>query len=275
MSSLDSYAVLGSPIKHSKSPRIHTLFAEQTGQALQYTAELVGVEEFTLVVTTFFAAGGRGLNCTVPLKELAWEYVANKTERAQLAKAVNTLVKQQDGSILGDNTDGIGLVTDLTENHGISLQHKKILILGAGGATRGIILPIQEQMPASITVANRTEAKAVTIANEFNHKGSITGCGYPDLVGQSFDLILNATSASLTGELPPLADGILAEQGSCYDLAYANEATAFVRWGREHNAVHSLDGLGMLVEQAAEAFYLWRGVRPDTAVVIQALEAER
>lgn len=127
MSSLDSYAVLGSPIKHSKSPRIHTLFAEQTGQALQYTAELVGVEEFTLVVTTFFAAGGRGLNCTVPLKELAWEYVANKTERAQLAKAVNTLVKQQDGSILGDNTDGIGLVTDLTENHGISLQHKKFL----------------------------------------------------------------------------------------------------------------------------------------------------
>ncbi|NOQ15979.1 MAG: shikimate dehydrogenase [Methyloprofundus sp.] len=275
MSSLDRYAVFGSPIKHSKSPRIHTLFAEQTGQALQYTAELVGAEQFTATVTTFFAAGGRGINCTVPLKELAWEYAANKTERAQLAKAVNTLIVQQDGSILGDNTDGIGLVTDLVTNHGIALQHKKILILGAGGATRGIILPIQEQMPTSITVANRNEVKAVTIVNEFNHKGSITGCGYPDLAGQSFDLILNATSASLTGELPPLADGILAEEGSCYDLAYANEATAFVRWGRQQSAVHSLDGLGMLVEQAAEAFYLWRSVRPDTVAVIQALEAER
>ncbi len=275
MNSLDRYAVFGSPIKHSKSPRIHQLFAEQTEQVLQYTAELVDAEQFEVAVSHFFSNGGRGLNCTVPLKELAWQYAPHKTERAQLAKAVNTLIMQVDGSLLGDNTDGIGLVTDLMLNHHICLKHKKILILGAGGATRGIILPLQEQMPLSVTVANRTVAKAVSIANEFKHKGLVTGCGYSDLAGQRFDLILNATSASLTGELPPLADTLLAEQGSCYDLAYANEPTAFVRWGQSQHAIHSLDGLGMLVEQAAEAFYLWRGVRPDTKAVIQTLATER
>lgn len=276
MSSLDQYAVFGSPIKHSKSPRIHTLFAEQTQQAMQYSAELVPAEQFSTAVNAFFAqGGGRGLNCTVPLKELAWEYADLRTERAELAKAVNTLAMQDDGQILGDNTDGIGLVTDIQNNHQIDLKQKRILILGAGGASRGIILPIMDEAPQSITVVNRTVAKAVTLANEFKHKGAITGCGYADLAGQNFDLILNATSASLSDELPPLAAGLLAEQGSCYDLAYANKATAFVRWGRAQQAIKSLDGLGMLVEQAAEAFYVWRGVRPDTAAVIQMLEAER
>ena len=275
MDHIDQYAVFGSPIKHSKSPRIHRLFAEQTQQTLQYTAELVPAEQFAQAVKEFFAKGGSGLNCTVPLKELAWAYADSKTERAELAKAVNTLVRQEDGRILGDNTDGIGLVTDLQNNHGIPLKQKRILILGAGGASRGIILPILEELPLSMTIANRTIEKALTLADEFSHKGKVIGCGYDDLAGQSFDLILNATSASLSDELPPLAEGLLAEQGSCYDLAYANEPTTFVSWGIRQHAKKSLDGLGMLVEQAAEAFYLWRGVRPDTARVIQELEAER
>ena len=275
MSEIDQYAVFGSPIKHSKSPRIHQLFAEQTQQVMQYTALLVPADKFDLELKDFFAKGGRGLNCTVPLKELAWESAEIRTERAELAKAVNTLLVQKDGRILGDNTDGIGLVTDLQDNHGIELKQKRVLILGAGGASRGIILPILEESPASITIANRTVEKALTLADEFSHKGSVVGSSYADLAGQNFDLILNATSASLSDELPPLASGILAEQGNCYDLAYANKPTAFVRWAREQQASKSLDGLGMLVEQAAEAFYLWRGVRPATAPVIQMLEAER
>lgn len=275
MSQLDRYAVFGSPIKHSKSPRIHTLFSEQTQQAMDYSAQLVSAEQFTQVVNDFFSQGGRGLNCTVPLKELAWEYADLRTERAELAKAVNTLAVQKDGRILGDNTDGIGLVTDLQDNHDIAIKQKRVLILGAGGASRGIILPILQQLPQSITIANRTVVKALTLADEFSHHGKINACGYEGLPGQSFDLILNATSASLSDELPPLVDGMLAVKGSCYDLAYANKATAFVRWAQTQSATKSLDGLGMLVEQAAEAFYLWRGIRPATASVIQMLEAER
>ncbi len=275
MKNLDKYAVFGAPIEHSKSPQIHRLFAEQTRQALDYTAQLVPAELFTAEVNAFFAQGGRGLNCTVPLKELAWAYADEKTERAELSKAVNTLALQTNGQILGDNTDGIGLVTDLRKNHGIAINKKRILILGAGGASRGIICPIQEEQPLFITVANRTVEKALILASEFKHKGAIDACGYNDLAGQSFDLIINATSSSLRGELPPLSSGLLAEQGSCYDLAYANKPTAFVRWAKEQQATHALDGLGMLVEQAAEAFFIWRGVRPDTHTVLQGMEAER
>jgi len=275
MGKLDQYAVFGAPIEHSKSPRIHRLFAEQTNQALDYTAQLVPAEVFTTEVNAFFAQGGRGLNCTVPLKELAWAYAAEKTERAELSKAVNTLALQANGQILGDNTDGIGLVTDLVVNHSIAINKKRILILGAGGASRGIICPIQDEHPLLITVVNRTVEKALILASEFKHKGAMVACGYDDLAGQSFDLIINATSTSLRGELPPLVSGLLAEQGSCYDLAYANEPTAFVCWAKEQQAIDALDGLGMLVEQAAEAFFIWRGVRPDTHTVIQMLEAER
>lgn len=275
MSQLDRYAVLGQPIAHSKSPRIHQLFAEQTGECLQYSAIEVPAEQFTEVVTSFFANGGKGLNCTVPLKELAWAYSEHKTERAQLAKAVNTLALQQDGSILADNTDGIGLVTDLKHNHGIALAGRRILILGAGGASRGIISPLLAEAPEQIVIANRTLAKAQQLATEFTGKGRVSACSYSDLNGQSFDLIINATSSSLTDELPPLAEGLLANQGSCYDLAYSNKATIFVRWGLEHKALKSLDGLGMLVEQAAEAFTIWRGIRPKTAPIIDLLNAER
>jgi shikimate dehydrogenase len=275
MTEIDRYAVLGQPIAHSKSPRIHQLFAEQTSERLQYSALEVPAEQFTDVVTSFFANGGQGLNCTVPLKELAWAYAEIKTERAQLAKAVNTLALQQDGSILGDNTDGVGLVTDLKNNHDIALTGMRILILGAGGASRGIIGPLLVEEPEQIVIVNRTFAKAQQLVTEFAGKGRVSACGYSDLNGQLFDLIINATSSSLTDELPPLPDGLLASQGSCYDLAYSNKATVFVRWGLEHKALKSLDGLGMLVEQAAEAFYNWRGIRPQTKPIIDLLNAER
>lgn len=271
----DRYAVFGHPIKHSKSPRIHRLFADQTGQTLEYTAQDVPAEQFSAAAENFFNEGGKGLNCTVPLKELAWSYADHKTERAQLSKAVNTLKLQADGSILGDNTDGIGLVTDLIANHAISLSAIRILILGAGGASRGIIAPILEQAPQSLVIANRTVDKAAKLAAEFHGKGLVTGCGFDGLENRQFDLILNATSASLSDQLPPLPVGLLATNGNCYDLAYGNEPTAFVRWGRENHAAKSLDGLGMLVEQAAEAFFIWRGVRPETRPVIELLNSER
>ena len=273
---LDRYAVFGYPIKHSKSPRIHQIFAEQTGQALEYSAQEVPAERFSSAVAAFFATGGKGLNCTIPLKELAWAYADKKTERARLSKAVNTLaLLQADGSILGDNTDGIGLVTDLISNHAITLAGSRILILGAGGASRGIIAPILEQSPQAIVIANRTIDKAVNLATEFHDKGSITGCGFNELKYRQFDLIINATSTSLSGQLPPLPEDLLAKNGVCYDLAYSNEPTVFVRWGLDNHALKSLDGLGMLVEQAAEAFFVWRGVRPKTRPVIELLSAER
>lgn len=271
--SLDKYAVFGFPIQHSKSPKIHQLFAEQTGQSLEYSAQEVEAENFNAAVTQFFAQGGEGLNCTVPLKELAFQFAAQKTERALSAKAVNTLIKQADGSILGDNTDGVGLVRDLTKNHGIKLAGQRILILGAGGATRGILNPLLNEKPERVCVANRTTEKAWQLAIEFNH--SFMGCGFDDLHDDSFDLILNATSASLQNELPAISAHLLAKNGVCYDLAYGNEPTEFVRWGQAHNARKSVDGLGMLVEQAAEAFFLWRGVRPKTHAVIELLNAER
>jgi shikimate dehydrogenase len=272
---VDRYAVFGSPINHSKSPRIHRLFAEQTGQSLSYEAQEVPAESFEAAVRAFFAAGGKGLNCTVPLKELAFRFATRKTGRAERSKAVNTLALQGDGSILGDNTDGCGLVRDLLNNHQLTLAGKRILILGAGGASRGIIGPVLEKAPTRLLIANRTAEKAVQIAGEFKDLGDITGCGFESLAGQQFDLILNATSASLSGRMPPLPERLLANQGSCYDLAYGNEPTAFVRWGIAQGAQKSLDGLGMLVEQAAEAFCIWRGVRPQTRPVIDLLNAER
>jgi shikimate dehydrogenase len=271
----DRYAVFGSPIQHSKSPRIHALFAQQCGQNLEYTAKLVGAEAFNDAVSAFFAEGGKGLNCTLPLKELAWQYADSLTPRAESAKAVNTLAIQPDGTVLGDNTDGCGLIQDLTVNHGIQIQGARVVILGAGGATRGILAPILALAPEALLISNRTADKAVKLADEFAGQGRIEGGGFEALEKRSFDLIINATAASLADDLPPLPTGLLKEGGYCYDLAYANQATAFVRWGRQHGAVKALDGLGMLVEQAAEAFYLWRSVRPDTAPVIALLDAER
>jgi shikimate dehydrogenase len=271
----DRYAVFGHPIGHSKSPRIHTLFAEQTGQALVYTAEDVPAEAFEPSVREFFRSGGKGLNCTVPLKELAFRIADSLSERAQRGKAVNTLALGPDGRLFGDNTDGVGLVRDLTANLGLAIENRRILLLGAGGASRGILAPLLELRPARLAIANRTAEKAVNLAQEFADLGPITGGGFGDVDGETFDLILNATAASLGGERPNLPAGVLAEGGACYDLAYGAEPTAFVRWGIQAGAALSVDGIGMLVEQAAEAFYLWRGVRPETRPVIETLNAER
>ena len=274
----DQYAVFGDPISHSKSPRIHTLFAQQTQQDLVYKAQQVPADRFNQAVAQFFAEGGKGLNCTVPLKELAWQLATKQpnqlTERARLAKAVNTLALQADGGLLGDNTDGIGLVNDL-RHHQVELAQQRILILGAGGASRGIILPILECRPSTVSVANRTLAKAEALVADFAGHGTLQALSFEQLAGLQFDVVLNATSASLSDQLPPLPDDLLAEGACCYDLAYANQATAFVKWAQQHGAKQSIDGLGMLVEQAAEAFRLWRGLKPQTAPVIALLDSER
>ena len=275
MSQIDRYAVFGHPIGHSKSPRIHALFAEQTGQSLVYTAEDVSPETFEPRVWEFFREGGKGLNCTVPLKELAYRIADTLGERARRGKAANTLALMPNGTLLADNTDGLGLVRDLTVNLGVGIERRRILLLGAGGASRGILAPLLELKPERIAIANRTVAKAVGLAGEFGDLGPIQACGFEDLAGETYDLILNATAASLDGDLPNLPEGILAEGGSCYDLAYGKEPTPFVRWGIRAGAALSVDGIGMLVEQAAEAFTLWRGVRPATRPVIEALNAER
>lgn len=275
MTAPDRYAVFGHPIRHSQSPRIHALFAGQTVQQLIYTAEDVPPAAFEPAIRDFFRHGGKGLNCTVPLKELAFRCADTLSDRARRAKAVNTLARQVDGTIFGDNTDGAGLARDLTRNLGLTLSGRRILILGAGGAARGVLEPVLALLPARLTIANRTEDRAQQLAREFGDLGSVTGCGLPALEGSRHDLILNATAASLSGELPALPDSILAPEGVCYDLAYGRQPTAFVRWGQEHGARLSVDGIGMLVEQAAEAFQLWRGVRPDTAPVIRLLNTER
>ena len=275
MNNPDQYAVFGHPINHSKSPRIHQLFAQQTEQNLVYKAQDVPAESFNQSIDTFFAQGGKGINCTVPLKELAYQQADSLSERAQFSKAVNTLVLQDDGTLYGDNTDGIGLVTDLTDNHSIILLNSRILILGAGGASRGIIEPLMKKSPSCLVIANRTVEKAITLSDEFSRLGGISGCGYDKLKEEKFNLILNATSASLTGKIPNITESILAKNACCYDLAYSNQQTAFVKWGVANGAQKNLDGLGMLVEQAAEAFYIWRGVRPKTSVVIELLNSER
>ena len=267
----DQYAVLGNPIAHSKSPQIHTLFAAQTGHSLEYRAILVEPNGFAAAANAFRAQGGRGLNVTVPFKQDAWVYSDVLSARGERAGAVNTLLFRDSGDTLGENTDGLGLVRDLRINHGIELAGKRILLLGAGGAARGVMQCLLAEAPAKLVIANRTPAKAVELALMFNDLGQLSGHGFPELVGHCFDLIINATAAGLDDTVPPLPEDVLSEGGWCYDMMYGDEPTAFVRWGLEHGAACALDGLGMLVEQAAEAFLLWRGVRPDTRAVIAEL----
>lgn len=269
----DQYAVMGNPIAHSRSPRIHTLFAQQTGQRLEYRAIQVDVGGFAQALGNFDASGGKGLNITVPFKQDAWQQVTERSQRAERAGAVNT-IKFEDGKLIGDNTDGVGLVNDLTLNNQIVIKGKRILLMGAGGAARGVLAPLLAQHPAVLVIANRTVDKAVELATVFADLGDIKGMGYDDLAGQSFDIILNATAASLQGRLPPLPDGIIAAGGCCYDMMYGAEPTTFMQWAAAHGATRVLDGLGMLVEQAAESFYIWRGVRPDSRAVIKTLRAE-
>ncbi|MCI0653387.1 MAG: shikimate dehydrogenase [Methylococcaceae bacterium] len=275
MPEYDCYAVFGHPVNHSKSPRIHRLFAGQTGQIrVKYEACDVPAEKFETRVHEFIAQGGKGLNCTIPLKELAFQIAAETSQRAAFCKAVNTLTVREDASLFGDNTDGIGLVRDLQNNLKIVLMDLDILVLGAGGASRGILGPILECKPGKLFIANRTAEKARYLACEFHQFPSLSAGGLDELEGRKFDLILNATAASLTGDLPRLPDQLLNPNGACYDLAYALRPTAFVQWGRTHKASISVDGIGMLVEQAAEAFRIWRGVIPDTAPVIRILRNE-
>lgn len=270
---MDQYVVFGNPIGHSKSPLIHRLFAQQTGQQLEYNTLLAPLDDFAGAARGFFAQG-RGANVTVPFKEDAYRLCDSLTERAQRAGAVNTLSKQADGTLLGDNTDGAGLVRDLTVNAGVSLKGKRILLLGAGGAVRGALEPLLAQRPASVVIANRTVEKAELLAELFADLGPVSASGF-DWLQESVDLIINATSASLSGDLPPIASSLI-EPGKtvCYDMMYAKEPTPFCRWASEHGAALVLDGLGMLAEQAAEAFYLWRGVRPDSAPVLAELRRQ-
>jgi len=270
---IDDYAVMGNPISHSKSPSIHTLFAEQTDQSILYTAIHVDVEGFKQAVGNFTAAGGKGLNITVPFKQEAWALVTERSERAERAGAVNT-IKIEDEELFGDNTDGIGLVNDLTVNHSIELKGKAILLMGAGGAARGVLIPLLKQNPASLFIANRTPDKAKDLADDFADAGNTRGGGYDAIAGLKFDVVINATAASLQGDLPPLAETLLNDNASCYDMMYSAKPTPFMRWAKEHNAAKVLDGLGMLVEQAAESFYIWRGVKPETQAVIEKLKKE-
>ncbi len=270
---MDRYVVFGNPIGHSKSPLIHRLFAEQTGEALDYSTLLAPLEDFTGCAREFFLQG-RGANVTVPFKEEAYRLANALTERAQRAGAVNTLSKLADGSLLGDNTDGAGLVRDLTVNAGLRLEGKRILLLGAGGAVRGALEPLLAQQPASLVIANRTVEKAELLAELFDDLGPVSASGF-DWLSEPVDLIINATSASLSGDVPPIASSLI-DPGKtfCYDMMYAKEPTAFCRWATAHGSAVAMDGLGMLVEQAAEAFYLWRGVRPDSAPVLAELRKQ-
>jgi shikimate dehydrogenase len=267
----DAYAVMGNPIAHSKSPRIHAAFAQQTGQRITYTAIQVDPGGFAQAVGNFFANGGKGLNVTVPFKQEAWALAVTRGAEAELAGAVNTLLLDSDGALVGRNTDGIGLVRDICDNHGGRIAGQRVLLIGAGGAARGVLEPLLAQKPSHIVIANRTPDRAHELAKIFAALGNIAGAGFDDLRGQAFDLIINASAASLHGEVPPLPDDVLATNGWCYDMMYGAEPTPFVRWGLAHGAAQSLDGLGMLVEQAAESFTLWRGVRPDTRPVLALL----
>ena len=270
---MDRYGVFGNPIGHSKSPLIHRLFAEQTGQQLSYEALLAPLDGFTAFARDFFA-NGRGGNVTVPFKEQAYQLADSLTPRAQRAGAVNTLSKQDDGGLLGDNTDGAGLVRDLTVNAGVALKGKRILLLGAGGAARGVVAPILAENPQALVIANRTVEKAEQLAKLFADLGPVVAAGF-DWLEAPVDLIINATSASLAGELPPISPSLIQPGHTvCYDMMYGKGLTAFNQWASEQGAARTLDGLGMLVEQAAEAFFLWRGVRPDSASVLAELRQQ-
>ena len=271
--STDRYAVIGNPIAHSKSPFIHAEFAKQTSQQVSYTAELVEIGEVANFVDNFAQHNGKGLNVTVPFKLDAFQLATQLSDRAQRAGAVNTLLIN-DKEIFADTTDGIGLLNDLVKNHQHSIKDKRILIVGAGGAVRGVLEPLLLESPESLVIVNRTISKAEDLANDFSSFGNIIACGFDELKGKQFDLIINGTSASLSGELPPLADDLFAQNAAAYDMMYGAEPTPFMLWAQQQGATHIHDGLGMLVEQAAESFYIWRQKRPETQGVIKKLREQ-
>jgi shikimate dehydrogenase len=268
---IDRYGVMGYPVSHSRSPVIHRLFALQTNQNIQYELLQVAPDKLDTAVAQFQRTGGKGLNITVPHKSEVLRLVDQLSERAHIAGAVNTLLFQ-DSSVFGDNTDGIGLMRDLVGNLGLNLRDSHVLILGAGGATRGIVAPLLEARPASLTIANRTLSKARELAEQFASAGPVTACRFLEIPDSPrYSLIINATSAGLSGETPPYPASAISDGCVCYDLSYGLTPTPFSRWAAKHGAARSLMGWGMLVEQAAESFHLLRGVRPNTAAVLKQL----
>ena len=264
----DRYAVFGNPVSHSKSPMIHAEFAHDTGEKLDYTAIEAPLDGFAKAWQAFVAEGGRGANVTLPFKEDAFALCDTLSHRAQRAKAVNTLIVGGNGRLYGDTTDGIGLVRDLAY-HRLTLAGKRILVVGAGGAVRGVLEPLLAASPSEVVIANRTAQKASALASDFTDLGKIEGGGFEAINGQ-FDLVINGTSASIEGEVPPLPENLFANGAWAYDMMYGADPTAFLLWAGPRGA-RLLDGLGMLVEQAAESFFLWRNVRPETASVREAL----
>lgn len=274
---MDKYAVVGNPIQHSKSPQIHKAFATQLKQNMEYKTLLSEEQSFEKDLKNFFANGGKGLNITLPFKLKAYHFADEVTQRAQLAEAVNTLIKLESGKILGDNTDGYGLIQDLLENQQQKVKGKNILLIGAGGAVQGVLGPLLDQKPKKIILTNRTLTKAQVLANKFSNKGNISALGFDELNQRTknkqehFDIIINGSSASVTGEIPPLASHIISKETFCYDMMYQKGGTAFTHWVELQGCKKHSDGLGMLVEQAAEAFFLWRHCRPETKTVIKNL----
>ena len=269
---IEKYAVIGNPIEHSKSPIIHGMFAQQTDDAMSYDTILGALDEFTETVKKFQQEGGKGLNVTVPFKEQAWELADELSDYAQRAGAVNTLVFKDDGSIFGANTDGIGLIRDFKVNHNVALKGKRILLMGAGGAGKGVVQPLMEESPACLVIANRTPERATALAAEFTDLGDVTGGSFNDLRNQGrFDIIINATAASLQGIMPPLPESCLYEESVCYDMMYGGRPTSFEYWSEDNGASLVLNGLGMLVEQAAESYAIWRGRMPETKPVLDSL----
>jgi shikimate dehydrogenase len=266
----DHYCVFGNPIGHSKSPFIHAAFARQTGQDIDYRAVLAPMDAFADSVDDFIASGGRGANVTVPFKQEAFLLATRLTERAERAGAVNTLIIDP-FEVIGDNTDGVGLLRDITVNLNFPVAGKRVLLLGAGGAARGVVAPLLEAQAASLTIANRSVPRAKALADHFAALGAVEGCDYRDLAGQSFDLVVNATSAGITGEMPLLPEGIFAPGSLAYKMMYGIVDSPFRAFALQQGVALFSDGLGMLVEQAAESFYAWRGVRPDSAPVLASL----
>ncbi|HVA55452.1 MAG TPA: shikimate dehydrogenase [Gammaproteobacteria bacterium] len=261
------YAIIGHPVAHSRSPEIHAEFARLTGQSIQYTRIDAGSHGFTAALREFLNSGGLGVNVTLPFKEEAFAICHVHTPRAKKTRAINTLSVRNDGKLMGDNTDGVGLVNDLKNNHQVVLKSARILLLGAGGAARGVLPALLTEKPASIHIANRTPERAIKLANQHS-AGRVTGSGFESLHRQNFDVVINATAASLAGELPQLPHDCLNPGAVCYDLAYSARPTVFMHWAVQEGAAVVLDGWGMLVEQAAESFYMWRGVRPPTVTLL-------
>jgi len=269
----DRYGLMGHPVGHSWSPFIHGMFARQSGASLSYKLYDVPADKFRAAALEFFTSGGRGLNVTVPHKRAAAELVNRMTGRAERAGAVNTIVMQSGNELLGDNTDGAGLIADLLTNLGFELADRSVLVLGAGGATRGIVAPLLQSGAASLVIANRTAERAVELASEFADLGVVSGCGFAQIDPEPVDLLINATSASLQGEVPPIPPEVIGPRTLCYDMAYGKGDTSFTLWASANGASLAQKGWGMLVEQAAESFNLWRGIRPDTKPVLEALLA--